>query len=476
MPLCKSSSVQLWPILGRLVNVPMKELAVISLYCGPKKPSSAMDFLKDFVSELIQLEQGFDFEGKRLRLKLDTVICDAPARSFVKNTKTHNAYHGCDKCTQPGLYNRRMTFPCTNYINRSDHTFETMADESHHHEGPHPFHGSSIGMVSQFPLDYMHLVCLGVVRRILNIWLKGPLDVRVLATVVDRMSAKLLTMRSYIPVEFARKPRSLRELDRWKATEFRQFLLYTGPVMLGTFLDNNMYQNFMLLFSGIFNLASPSLSCHTKYAQTLLKSFVSHFADIYGKDQIVYNVHGLVHLADEVELHGCLDKFSAFPFEDYLQKIKKLVRKPEFPLAQIIRRLSEIRSIDTPLSGSLLKKPHFVGPVVSGLSVHGEYGEMTCDQWTIKVSTGNNVFLIGDETCCINNILECSDGVYVVYKEYSEKSSFFTYPFNSNSLNIHSITQTSNTLKCAKVSELRQKFVVLPHRDSFVAIPLLHTF
>lgn len=477
LPLFKSSSLQLWPILGLLLSVPMKEPVVIGLFCGPKKPSSAKEFLGDFVAELQQLEKGFEIEGKTLKLELDTVICDTPARSFVKNTKNHNGYHGCDKCSQPGKYiNRRMTYPYTDYALRTDDSFENMVDESHHHEGPHPFHGSSVGMVSQFPLDYMHLVCLGVVRRLLNIWLRGPLNFRVPANIAERMSAKLVEMRSYIPVEFARKPRSLRELDRWKATEFRQFLLYTGPVVLGTFLDRNMYSNFMLLFSGIAILVSPRLSCHTQYAHTLLRSFVSHFGEIYGKDQLVYNVHSLVHLADEVQRHGCLDAFSAFPYESYLNKLKRLVRKPDFPLAQIIRRLSEMRITETPLNGASFKKQHFVGPLVDGLSVKAQYGEMACDKWTVKVSTGDNMFVIGNEICIIHNIVECSDGVYVVYKEFSEKSLFFTYPFNSEYLNIHIISQTSDILKCVKASELVQKCVALPHRDGFVAIPLFHTF
>jgi len=37
LPLFKSSSVQLWPILGLLLSVPMKEPVVIALYSGEKK-------------------------------------------------------------------------------------------------------------------------------------------------------------------------------------------------------------------------------------------------------------------------------------------------------------------------------------------------------------------------------------------------------------------------------------------------------
>ena len=44
--------------------------------------------------------------------KVSNIICDAPARAFVKAVKGHNAYHGCDKCTQTSEYiGNKMTFP-----------------------------------------------------------------------------------------------------------------------------------------------------------------------------------------------------------------------------------------------------------------------------------------------------------------------------------------------------------------------------
>lgn len=74
--------------------------------------------------------------------------------------------------------------------------------------------------------------------------------------------------------------------------------------------------------------------------------------------------------------------------------------------------------------------------VVGGMSVKAQYGEMACVKWTIKVSTGDNVFVIGNDISCILNIVECSDRPYL-YKVFSDKSLFFTYPFNSDYLNIH---------------------------------------
>ena len=183
----------------------------------------------------------------------------------------------------------------------------------------------------------MHLVCLGVVRRLINLWLKGPLKFRLPSRLVIRISGSLVNMRFYIPDEFAHKPRSLWEVDRWKATEGRQFLLYTGPVVLCGVLDPVVYYNFILLSTAIAILVSPKLAeTHTDYANSLLHTFVSHHGELYGKDLIVYNVHGLVHLAQDSKNFGCLDSISLFPFENYWGKLKKLVRKPSYPLAQII--------------------------------------------------------------------------------------------------------------------------------------------
>lgn len=41
----------------------------------------------------------------------------------------------------------------------------------------------------------------------------------------------------YSPSEFARKTQSFKEIPRFKATEVRQFLLYTGIVLLKAFLE-----------------------------------------------------------------------------------------------------------------------------------------------------------------------------------------------------------------------------------------------
>ncbi|KAI2646179.1 tRNA(Ile)-lysidine synthase [Labeo rohita] len=153
-----------------------------------------------------------------------------------------------------------MTDPQNDFVLWTDLSFAERADEDHHHDGPHEFSGLDVGMVTRFPLDYMHLACLGVMRKLLQFWLRGPLKFRLSFGCVDRISQSLSQMRAYIPADFARKPRSLRELDRWKDTELKQFPLYTGDAKLHGFLDSISTQIIRRL-SEVEKISTVELPC-----------------------------------------------------------------------------------------------------------------------------------------------------------------------------------------------------------------------
>jgi len=67
------------------------------------------------------------------------------------------------------------------------------------------------------------------------------------------------------------------------------------------------------------------------YAESLLKLFVQHAERLYGRDCLIYNMHSLIHLVADVRKYGSLDNISAFPFENKLKSMKRIVRKPQFP-------------------------------------------------------------------------------------------------------------------------------------------------
>lgn len=199
---------------------------------------------------------------------------------------------------------------------------------------------------------------LGVVRKLLGLWIKGPLEkmCRVGSSVIQRISEDLVKYAAFLPSEFPRKCRPLNLTDRWKTTEFRQFLLYTGPVTLKIKLLAEKFEDFLDLFVGIYCISSPHYySNRCQYVHSILCRFVKNYGRIYGKDTLVYNVHGLTHLADDVAKLGPLDTYSAFVFESYLGKLKRKIKKPNLPLTQVVYRLHEAQEVG---KSSLMSKLH----------------------------------------------------------------------------------------------------------------------
>lgn len=81
-----------------------------------------------------------------------------------------------------------------------------------------------------------------------------------------------------------------------------------------------------------FLLNENLCTADNQYVKELLETFLTHFYQLYGVDLALYYVHSLIHLPVQALQFGSLDNISSFPFENHLQKLKRPVRKPEFPL------------------------------------------------------------------------------------------------------------------------------------------------
>jgi hypothetical protein len=122
-------------------------------------------------------------------------------------------------------------------------------------------------MVRAFPLDYMHVVCLGVMKRLLRITIKGQGDRkehRLSWQQLGVISAEIIRVRGSIPVPqiFVRKPRRLDDFDRFKASEFRQLLLYTGKVVFKNVWPPEKFEHFLCLSVAVCILVSPALQTY----------------------------------------------------------------------------------------------------------------------------------------------------------------------------------------------------------------------
>lgn len=142
-------------------------------------------------------------------------------------------------------------------------------------------------MLINIPLDYMHLCCLGVMMRLLQLWCRRLKN-------VAYFCMQLLEAIPFIPMEFSRKSRFPDEIDRFKATEFRQLLFYTGLVILNNCLKKEHYIHYLCFSLAIRILVNKNYSNDLyKYAQEFL---VKSFSKLYGTSNLSYNVHNLIHL------------------------------------------------------------------------------------------------------------------------------------------------------------------------------------
>ena len=143
-------------------------------------------------------------------------------------------------------YKNRITYSETETLLRNDRHFMDQYDTNHQNDIS-PFQELGIGLVSQFVLDYVHLVSLGVVKRLIDLWVPMKGSGLLLIQIASVISKNLMFLKRSMFSEFFRKPRSFFEFRLWKATVFRQFLLYTGPVVLKDKISPAMYKNFLYL-------------------------------------------------------------------------------------------------------------------------------------------------------------------------------------------------------------------------------------
>lgn len=105
LPLAKSSTSVLWPILGCLIDYSI--VFLIGAYHGNCKPNDAAVFLNDFVIEAIDIvRNGLIYNGKIYKIIIKQIICDAPAKAFILNVKTFSGYSSCTKCCVEGDYRK----------------------------------------------------------------------------------------------------------------------------------------------------------------------------------------------------------------------------------------------------------------------------------------------------------------------------------------------------------------------------------
>lgn len=119
-----------------------------------------------------------------------------------------------------------MTFPTLNAPRRTDDDFRSKKFSLHHNTDT-PLTDLPIDMIKSFPVgDELHLLHVGIMKKLLLGWLEGTFgNSTKLSHTNSREISDYLENKCRLPYEIHRQMRSLSEIRRWKATEFRSFLL-----------------------------------------------------------------------------------------------------------------------------------------------------------------------------------------------------------------------------------------------------------
>lgn len=465
LPVAKSSLAQAWPIL---INVNGTNLVYsVGFYCGRSKPKDVNEFLIPFVNELLEvIDENFTYNNKTYKVNCRAIICDAPARALIMGIKGHTGYSCCHKCTQKGEYkNNRVVFKLENNTLRTDENFRTRYNKSYHNIcSPMTIEKLPIDMVNSFPLDYMHVVCLGVVKTLVHAWIRVRKEQFSLDTVKKtKIKEELENLEGQLPVEFCRPPRDIDEFERYKATEFRQFLLYTGPFVLKDILNEDIYKHFLTLSLAIRILLDTKLcKSHNDCANALLRDFVRKIPNLYNETLLVYNFHCLTHLAGDCLLYGSLETFGAFKFENKLGNLKRLIKKKDNVTVQLYNRIVE-QSINTTNSQNLPKTPKISKTFIKTENVY------------LSTLPPNNFYRVGNEIFQVSTINPREITNVYGYKVMN-LNSLFHLPIESSLLNIWQAEEliVSETTHKHSIKDVT-KMVSLRNKNNVIAFfPVIH--
>lgn len=477
LPIYKSSANHFWPIIANIHELSHIQPMVIGIYYGVSKPKDADEFLMPMIKELLLLlNSGVLINSHRISLKIRAFICDSPARAFIKCVKNFNGKHGCLKCITKGKYShdaRTVVFPKVDAEMRTDQLFR-RGEYTDHQRSLSPLTALPIDMVQDVIVsDALHLLELGVMRKLLNAWRTGSMTKKVKWSVQEKkaISVKLVALK--LPNEIHRRMRSLDHISLWKGLEYRIFLNYVGVVLLKDYLPSKYYEHFLLLFCAVRICSVDAYKELLPIARILFIQYINDYKTLYGTAFVTSNVHNLCHVVDEVEKFGSLISLSAYPFENSLHSLKKLVKAGPNPLAQVANRVIETehakdsRTLIVPDNSKAIH-----------VQKNAKISKIVLPEFTLTNESKNKWFLTKDQKIVgMTDVDNSDEGVLIKGKFLLHKQDFFPKPIKSSFLHIFSsrINNNSSSIELYKPDTILCKMVAVHCKKETVFIPLMHT-
>lgn len=335
----KSSRLTIWPIYLAFANLPPSvrtnkaNLITCAFWVGQSKPPMEI-FLQPLKVLLSRLgKTGVALSSTRtVRLRPLFGVLDLIAKAPALNMMQFNGANGCPVCLHPGVWeSTRLYLPGSEYSLRTNKSIgQDGRSAERDHKIVNGIKGRSIlsgvvNLATGLPTDYMHCVLEGVMKRLLEVWVKG----HTLGSYIGRRLKEidLQLLKQCPPHDFTRAPRSIQNHRKfWKASEFRNFLLYYSLPLLVCVLPPLYFHHFGLLVCSMHILLQNQITdTQIQAAQDMLDEFYMLLPELYGDRICVINMHLLSHMAHFVRLWGPLWTHSAFGFESMNGHITSMI-------------------------------------------------------------------------------------------------------------------------------------------------------
>lgn len=209
---------------------------------------------------------------------------------------------------------------------------------------------------------------------------------------------------------------------------------------------------------------------------------MSSLSGIYGDEFLVYNVHNLIHLADEILRVGPIDVFSCAPFENHIGVLTRLVQHTNRALAQLAKRIIERRNhnINKPFTFQSFRmyQPHNNGPTFIGFS-GSQFKKLRYNNMYLSLTAPDNcVVLRNGDVFKIYNIIQTQRGEMLLYgRILLPIRSLYLYPMDSKLLGIFVVQESLLEFEYFPIEHFYNKAIKIPipHcENEFAIVPFLH--
>lgn len=220
------------------------------------------------------------------------------------------------------------------------------------------------------------------------------------------------------------------------------------------------------------------------FAEKLLECFVLQFGVLYGNEFVTHNVHNLYHLVADCRTYGLLENFSAFKFENFIARIKNMLRKGDQTLQQLQRRFEEMEILGIMKSAIAVTQievthPRHLPIDRADFKIKNQYAFLKCLLFTLNVDDDRNNCVLIDNTAIVevkNIVSDYDDVLFIIGKPLKIIGDLYIEPMRSSRLGIHVVQHQHSDLHKYCIDRISAKLFKLPYELHFVTFPILHTY